>query len=242
MSVRVMDHVWKFGKATNGDLLVLLAVADYANDNGEAWPSVSTLAKKARLKERQTQYSLRRLVEAGELQIFANKGPKGCHIYRVILPANKGAENAGVQIMRGALSDKGGAFCDTLGVHSSAPKPSENRHIEPSERERPLTLATAVEMFEPIFPQKAVKASLSRMSKRFKRLLTYSTCLEWLEKEKEAAQPKSRVRTASSDAVFGLTSGGQLSEDEQRQMAMELAMQRSIAGLTTGSAMAEVTS
>lgn len=241
MSVRIMDYVWKFGKATNGDLLVLLAVADFANDNGEAWPSVSTLAKKARLKERQTQYSLRRLVEAGELQIFANKGPKGCHIYRVVVPINRGAENAGVQIMRGALSDTGGAFCDTQGVHSSAPKPSENRHIEPSERERPLTLATAVEIFEPIFPEKAVKASLSRMSKRFKRLLTYSTCREWLEKEKEAAQPKSRIRPSSVNAVPEVASVGQLSEEEQRQMAIELAKRRSQAGLATVGTLAEAT-
>jgi len=236
-----MNHVWKFSQAANGDLLVLLAIADFANDAGDAWPSVATLAKKARLKIRQTQYSIRHLEASGELKVLSNKGPKGCHIYRVLLPHSPGAENAGVQNLQGAFCDTGGALHCTGGVHSTAPKPSENHQKEPSERERPLTLEAAVEIFEPMFPEKAVKASLSRMSKRFRRLLTHSSCTEWLAKEKEAARPKSprQSTSASSQPAEGAE---QLTEEEQRQMAQELARQRGIAGLRVESPSEEVTS
>jgi DNA-binding transcriptional regulator YhcF (GntR family) len=80
MSISAMDRVWRLSKASKGDLLIMLAIADFANDAGEAWPSVSTLAKKSRLKERHTQYAIRRLEDLGELKIHKNKGPRGCHV------------------------------------------------------------------------------------------------------------------------------------------------------------------
>lgn len=85
MSISVMDRVWRLSKARKGELLMMLAIADFANDGGEAWPSVPTLAKKSRLSERQAQYALRRLVQSAELRIFKNKGPRGCHVYHVTI-------------------------------------------------------------------------------------------------------------------------------------------------------------
>jgi Helix-turn-helix domain len=71
MSISIIDRVWHYSKARKGELLMLLAIADFANDDGEAWPSVPTLAKKSRLSERQAQYALRRLVKSGELKLGA---------------------------------------------------------------------------------------------------------------------------------------------------------------------------
>jgi Helix-turn-helix domain len=129
MSISIMDRVWRNSKASQGKLLILLAIADFANDNGEAWPSVPTLAKKSRLKERQTQYAIKSLVRSGELKIHKNKGPRGCHIYHITIShAAPGAETAPVQELRGALDGPRGALDGNLGVHSTAPEPSENRH------------------------------------------------------------------------------------------------------------------
>ena len=128
MSVAVMARVWRCSKAKQGNLLVLLAIADFADDEGEAWPSIPTLAKKSRLKERQTQYAIRSLVRSGELKISKKKGPRGCHLYHITVPENTGAENAPVQKMRGAVDGNRGALDGTLGVHSTAPEPSYNRH------------------------------------------------------------------------------------------------------------------
>jgi hypothetical protein len=129
MSISIMDRVWRHSQASKGDLLIMLAIADFANDAGEAWPSVPTLAKKSRLKERQTQYALRRLVRSGELKVSKSKGPRGCHLYHIVISEHSpGAEIAPVQEMRSAVSDTRGAISGTLGVHSTAPEPSVNRH------------------------------------------------------------------------------------------------------------------
>ena len=127
MSISIMDRVWRLSKATKGDLLIMLAIADFANDAGDAWPSVPTLANKSRLKERQTQYALRRLVRSGELKVSKSKGPRGCHLYHITI-SEDGAENAPVQEMQGAINDTRSAIFGTLGVHSTAPEPSLNRH------------------------------------------------------------------------------------------------------------------
>jgi Helix-turn-helix domain len=113
---------------TTGKLLILLAIADFA-DNGEAWPSIPTLARKSRLKERQTQYAIKSLVRSGELKVSKNKGPRGCHLYHiVILDDAKGPNIAPVQEMLSAVDG-------TLGVQWSAPEPSRNRHVQNAKEE-----------------------------------------------------------------------------------------------------------
>jgi helix-turn-helix protein len=128
MSVQILSRVWNHSQARQGDLLVLLAIADFADDDGKAWPSVQTLGAKSRLSERQTRYALRRLERSGELKTLRNKGPHGCHLYQITIAENTGAKNAGGQKMPGAISDTRGAISGTLGGQSTAPEPSENHH------------------------------------------------------------------------------------------------------------------
>ena len=40
MSVKVMAHVWKHSKQSGLRLLLLLTIADFATDEGEAWPGL----------------------------------------------------------------------------------------------------------------------------------------------------------------------------------------------------------
>ena len=51
MSIRLMDAVWNGAPYKGTDLLLLLALADYANDAGLCWPTLKTLSKKARLDD-----------------------------------------------------------------------------------------------------------------------------------------------------------------------------------------------
>ena len=53
-----MTRVWDESKQRGGALLVLLAIADFADDEGKAFPSVQTLAAKSRLSESQTHHIL----------------------------------------------------------------------------------------------------------------------------------------------------------------------------------------
>ena len=86
MSIRVMAEVWRNGPDGATDCLLMLALADYANDDGECWPSIDGLARKARLSERGVQTALRRLEAAGWLEIETGGGRKRCNLYRIKTP------------------------------------------------------------------------------------------------------------------------------------------------------------
>lgn len=84
MSVRVTSWIWEHSPVEHrGDLLVLLVLADHAQDDGAgAYPSVGTIARKARLSERGARLALRNL-EAGEAIQRIGRGPTGTFVYRV---------------------------------------------------------------------------------------------------------------------------------------------------------------
>jgi hypothetical protein len=85
MSIKVSTEVWQGSRHKSGNLLVLLAVADHADDQGTAWPGVRLLARKARLSQRHTRRCLNELVASGELEILPNRAPSGRTLYRIRL-------------------------------------------------------------------------------------------------------------------------------------------------------------
>ncbi|MFE9751385.1 helix-turn-helix domain-containing protein [Saccharothrix saharensis] len=75
MSIRVMTWVWEHAEVAGTDLLLLLAIADAADDQGRnAWPSVADLARKTRLDERTVQRRLKRLHSQGDITIEPGGG------------------------------------------------------------------------------------------------------------------------------------------------------------------------
>jgi hypothetical protein len=94
MSIKVMARVWENSQQSGGALLVMLALADFANDDGECWPKISVLAEKSRLGEREVQYLLPKLEAMGELRIIrSNGGRNRRHRYFVTVGEN-GATNS----------------------------------------------------------------------------------------------------------------------------------------------------
>lgn len=80
MSVRIMSAVWDMDFSPV-EKLILLALADWANDDGVAWPSIAKLAQKTGCGERTVQRTLRAAEQAGLLTRHENPG-KGCS-YRI---------------------------------------------------------------------------------------------------------------------------------------------------------------
>jgi hypothetical protein len=88
MSVKVMGLVWERSRASGSDLLVLLAIADNAHDDGAgAWPSIDTLAFKTRLSRRNVQYVLKHLEALGELSVERGRGRKHVNSYAINVQA-----------------------------------------------------------------------------------------------------------------------------------------------------------
>ena len=93
MSIQLTSAVWKQSRQKkSGALLVLLAIADYANERGMAWPAVSTLARKVRMSTRNVQRWLRCLERDGELKVFRNQGRCGVNNYQIYLPVGNPAK------------------------------------------------------------------------------------------------------------------------------------------------------
>ncbi|MBU1223091.1 MAG: helix-turn-helix domain-containing protein [Gammaproteobacteria bacterium] len=73
MSIRVMTKVWDCPDVGGGsDLLALLALADWSDDEGRCWPSVAAVAKKIRLQPRQAQRVIHQLIEDGFVVVTGN--------------------------------------------------------------------------------------------------------------------------------------------------------------------------
>lgn len=83
MSIKVMSAVFELEGMSPTHKLILLCLADHADDAGRCYPSVSRLVKKSGLSERAVRKNVRELEAAGLLRIEENAGPKGCNVYHV---------------------------------------------------------------------------------------------------------------------------------------------------------------
>lgn len=151
-----MQAVWEHSQQTGGALVLMLAVADYAQDDGDgAYPSIETLAKKARMTPRNVNLLLLQLVEAGELIIRHGAGPRRVNIYRLTLAGLGSPENfspetftdenipseniAPLKSFQGEKSGsvrvknsvRGGEKSGSLRVKPASPKPSVDPSLNP---------------------------------------------------------------------------------------------------------------
>ena len=134
MSIKIMSAVFERYPNGGGEMLLALALADHASDDGtRVYPSVANLAEKTRQSERSVQYQLRRMEESGWLILVGagNGGRSMSREYRISPEWIKGAEIAPFQ--KGATDDIKGAIHDTKGCNLTQERvqpiaPANNRH------------------------------------------------------------------------------------------------------------------
>jgi DNA-binding MarR family transcriptional regulator len=80
MSIKRTTDVWELSQASGSTLLVLLTLADHADEYGIAEPSITLLAQLARVGERAVSSHLQKLEAAGELLIYRQPGQKNIYI------------------------------------------------------------------------------------------------------------------------------------------------------------------
>lgn len=142
-----MEWVWNHSSARDGQLLVLLAIADNANHEGDnAFPSIAELSRKSRLSERGVRYALRGLEEAGCVVTSPQAGPGGCNRYRVVMDpaeiAAPPADIAGGQILQGGNLQQQGGQSVTDGVSQIAPVTVLEPTTNPKDISSPIADAT----------------------------------------------------------------------------------------------------
>lgn len=82
MSIKLMSKVWDLQSLSQPRKMLLLSIADYASDEGLAWPAVRSLMRKCSLKsESGTRRAISELVELGWLtkEERPRKDRKGKH-------------------------------------------------------------------------------------------------------------------------------------------------------------------
>lgn len=126
MSNAALHHVWKHSKAKGVALLVMIAIADMANDEGDCWPGRTSLAEKCRISERYSQVITNKLAAMGELEVFVQNG----------IDTSTGKTNryhvVGVN-SDSPRADQRGESGITPGANGDSPDPS----IDPSVEEQP---------------------------------------------------------------------------------------------------------
>jgi hypothetical protein len=91
MSIQAVAWVLERSKVKLGARLVLIAIANHADERGDnCWPSIELLAREAGMTARQVYNVMPKLVESGELEILRGMGPRGVHRYRILPLAQKG--------------------------------------------------------------------------------------------------------------------------------------------------------
>ena len=83
MSVRIMTQVWSLDIPSHLKL-VLLAIADSANDDGFCWPGQQTIAEKCSLTTRAARKNLATLQEMGLVEAV-QRGKKQTNTYQIVI-------------------------------------------------------------------------------------------------------------------------------------------------------------
>lgn len=82
-SLRQILRSGVLGELSTGPALVLLAIADHADNRNEAWPSQATLAQEAGMSPLGVRKAIGALVDLGFLEILDPGGPRRSARYRV---------------------------------------------------------------------------------------------------------------------------------------------------------------
>ena len=77
MSTRASNWVWELEDLGPSETLVLLALADQANDAGVAWPAQGSLARRARQTDRNVRRMLVKLERMGLLSVERRSSSHG---------------------------------------------------------------------------------------------------------------------------------------------------------------------
>jgi len=84
VSIEAVRHVLEQSKTKGAQRLILLVIAEHADRNGHAWPSVETIARLANCSQRFVKRTIAKL-DAGELVLERGGGRGRSNRYRIPL-------------------------------------------------------------------------------------------------------------------------------------------------------------
>ena len=73
MSSNATRHTWTIDVSSSAELIVLLALAEFADDCGECFPSIRRLAQMTKLSSRHVRRSIKSLEKSGHISVKRRK-------------------------------------------------------------------------------------------------------------------------------------------------------------------------
>ena len=147
MAIAWLNYVFEHSPTRGGARLVLLTLADRADDQGVCWPSVADIAKRAGISERHVRRIIAGLVRAGELAIVKRGGgirpgsnrKKGTPTtYRLVRNAETLSSASGFQPQRnGDITDRV-SKSKTLTSEARNPDMGDRETMTPASGEPPV--------------------------------------------------------------------------------------------------------
>lgn len=147
-----MAAVFEHSEARGNDRLVLLALADQARDDSwSSWPSVRTIATKARVSERTVQRCIRALAADGHIVIIERSSSEGRYAtnrYLILRPwESEGCQDDSRQVvtpvkLTGVRTRTGGVTDQASGVTPVTPEPLLDQPLEEPSSSPPAKPAT----------------------------------------------------------------------------------------------------
>jgi hypothetical protein len=131
MSIAALDWVLKHSEATLGSRLVLIALADTAHDDGsKTFPSVETIASKARMSRRAAQAGLRKLEEEGHI-VATGRTRNGTNVYTIVGLGGEDSSRGGEATARGGEATAGTSGEASTPEPLTTTQPSGKNSLEP---------------------------------------------------------------------------------------------------------------
>jgi hypothetical protein len=140
MSIKWISYIWERTDYRSGERLTALALADFANDEGQCFPKIETVARKACLSVRQVQRILKRFEADGLLEVVRKIGRGNAPEFQLkkVTSATPFAEREKVTSVtkKGDIRDTEKVTSVTPHIYEPIIEPSENR----GEPEHPLAV------------------------------------------------------------------------------------------------------
>lgn len=83
MSIRIMSAIFDSLSLGPTERLIMLALADHADDDGRCYPSMARLSQRTGLSERAIQTNVKNLTDAGYLKVITGGGKSHSNLYFV---------------------------------------------------------------------------------------------------------------------------------------------------------------
>lgn len=184
MSIRLMSDVFRrVHGMPSGRRMLLVVLADFANDEGVCWPSIKSLALNADLGERHVSAELKELMRAGFLAIEEVAGKSNVYRLSIERGVNHSSpqgmnHSSGVNHSSSRTTVQGGdepqatptpapqAITTTLNPHKTISEPS--RRAQAFAQPRAMTYPPAFEEFWEAYPKKKSKGDAFKAWKQLR--------------------------------------------------------------------------